>query len=228
MPNEMGSAAPRVFFGLSDEDRAMAAPLVQALRSAGVRLETGHAAEEDRLASFAVVLALVTPASLLSHSWRSAFLLAVRLQKHVVCLLHPDAALTPAMQMLLGGLTVLPFGPECGRDLLSDSRIAACIETGPRFSLLPEEGPAVPVPPSGLVIGRDPSCTLRLTDPSVSRFHARITFEDGVAGLTDTDSMNGTLLNGILLESGDTCEMETEDEILIGSCRFIFRERPAH
>lgn len=46
-----------------------------------------------------------------------------------------------------------------------------------------------------LVIGRGDDCDLRLSDPSVSRVHARITLVDGHVYLEDSGSRWGTLVN---------------------------------
>src|SRR5580698_8206233 len=52
-----------------------------------------------------------------------------------------------------------------------------------------------------LVIGRGDDCDLRLSDPSVSRIHARITLVDGHVYLEDAGSRWGTLVNNKPTES---------------------------
>ena len=47
-----------------------------------------------------------------------------------------------------------------------------------------------------LLVGRHHACDIVLSDVSVSRRHARLTFRDGNWVLRDLDSTNGTLLNG--------------------------------
>lgn len=54
----------------------------------------------------------------------------------------------------------------------------------------------VPVPPSGLTIGRGADQDIRLPDRTVSRRHARIELVDGAYWLDDAGSLNDTLLNG--------------------------------
>jgi FHA domain len=51
--------------------------------------------------------------------------------------------------------------------------------------------------PDELVVGRLPSCEVVLSDPSVSRRHARLFFRDGSWLIQDLDSKNGTVLNGV-------------------------------
>jgi pSer/pThr/pTyr-binding forkhead associated (FHA) protein len=61
-------------------------------------------------------------------------------------------------------------------------------------------------------IGREPSSSVCLNDPSVSRGHARITIENGVATLEDMKSKNGTQVMGEavtsprVLKDGDEVE----------------------
>ena len=50
-------------------------------------------------------------------------------------------------------------------------------------------------------VGREPSCTVCIQDPSVSRGHARITIEQDEATLEDLNSKNGTQVMGELLNA---------------------------
>src|SRR5689334_10048890 len=53
------------------------------------------------------------------------------------------------------------------------------------------------LPRSGdVVVGRCEDVDLRLSDPSVSRRHARIAMRAGAAHVTDLGSQNGTRVNG--------------------------------
>jgi pSer/pThr/pTyr-binding forkhead associated (FHA) protein len=51
----------------------------------------------------------------------------------------------------------------------------------------------LPIP---ITIGREEGNLLRLNDERVSRFHAKIQFDNGDVILTDLDSTNGTRING--------------------------------
>ena len=61
-------------------------------------------------------------------------------------------------------------------------------------------------------IGREPGSTVCINDPSVSRGHARVTIEHGVATLEDLKSKNGTQVMGEpvssprVLKDGDEVE----------------------
>src|SRR5437660_681423 len=64
---------------------------------------------------------------------------------------------------------------------------------------------------SEMIIGRDPTAEIQLSDQSVSRKHAKVTKEDGRVKLTDLGSANGTVLNGKKLNSGDSAYLAKED-----------------
>jgi hypothetical protein len=63
-----------------------------------------------------------------------------------------------------------------------------------------------------LLIGRHPRCDLVVSDLSVSRRHAQLTFRDGVWVIQDLASTNGTSVNGsrvgrITLHAGDVVSL---------------------
>ena len=64
------------------------------------------------------------------------------------------------------------------------------------------------------VIGRSPGSDIRVNSKSVSRNHAVLTrYDDGSWTITDTDSQNGTFVNG---ERVSICPLEPEDVIGVG------------
>ena len=63
-------------------------------------------------------------------------------------------------------------------------------------------------------IGREPTSTVCINDPSVSRGHARILVEDGHATLEDLSSKNGTQVMGQLIRSATV--LKDGDEIEFG------------
>jgi hypothetical protein len=64
-----------------------------------------------------------------------------------------------------------------------------------------------------LLIGRHYACDVVLTDPSVSRRHARVVFRDGGWILQDLASTNGTTVNGALV---GRCALEPGDHLVLG------------
>lgn len=62
----------------------------------------------------------------------------------------------------------------------------------------------VPLDKPVITVGREPSCTIRVDSPYVSRQHARIELREGQAILVDLGSRNGSLLNGERVQGSTT------------------------
>ncbi|MBA3503694.1 MAG: FHA domain-containing protein [Deltaproteobacteria bacterium] len=79
---------------------------------------------------------------------------------------------------------------------------------------------ALPDPPTDVTVGSDPSCELRLDDPTrrTSRRHAKLVYDDGKWRLRDLRSKNGLRLDGAHRE---TFELEPGSEIGIGGLTLI-------
>jgi diguanylate cyclase (GGDEF)-like protein len=104
------------------------------------------------------------------------------------------------------------------RELARAREQAACLiiirghPQGHRFSVtLPEA-----------VIGRDESAEIVVSDPSISRRHAKIAQADGKVTLTDLASSNGTFVNDKRLEPGTSVVLAKEDMIKLGNTIFKF------
>src|SRR5438874_3045582 len=72
-----------------------------------------------------------------------------------------------------------------------------------------------------VTIGREEGNVLRLNDERVSRFHAKVQFDNGEVIITDLDSTNGTRVNGNVvqirrLRPGDRVHVE-RSILLFGS-----------
>ncbi|MCH1494142.1 MAG: FHA domain-containing protein, partial [Rubripirellula sp.] len=80
-------------------------------------------------------------------------------------------------------------------------------EKGRQFLLDPDR-------PSHL--GRGSGCEILLSDPSTSRFHAVVYFEDDSWHLRDTSSRNGTRVNG---QKADTVRLANRSKIQVGSTK---------
>jgi hypothetical protein len=61
-----------------------------------------------------------------------------------------------------------------------------------------------------LTVGRHPACDVVLSDPSVSRRHARLRFRDGTWMLQDLDSRNGTWVNDVRV---GRCRLRPGDQV---------------
>lgn len=79
--------------------------------------------------------------------------------------------------------------------------------------------------PGRTLIGRAPSCDIWLSDPSVSRDHARLERDaDGRWSIVDTRSANGTFVNG---ERVQIAAVHDGDRLKVGECQLTFRSRHA-
>jgi pSer/pThr/pTyr-binding forkhead associated (FHA) protein len=80
-----------------------------------------------------------------------------------------------------------------------------------------------------LRVGRLPDCDVVIDDPSVSKHHATLSWDEAAlqAQVTDEGSSNGTEVNGVEVKA--TRAMNDGDEIAFGDARFLFlRTRSLH
>lgn len=80
----------------------------------------------------------------------------------------------------------------------------------------PEEGQSFTLTESSITVGRDPTADIVLSDPEVSRQHARFTRTDAGYQLQDLGSTNGTFVDGRRL-SGEVVSLEPGAVITMGS-----------
>lgn len=66
-------------------------------------------------------------------------------------------------------------------------------------------------------IGRDRSNGIIIADPKVSKFHALVTFEKGDGYIKDSNSTNGTYLNGKRIPAGKRVKLNDGDKIKVGA-----------
>jgi pSer/pThr/pTyr-binding forkhead associated (FHA) protein len=107
--------------------------------------------------------------------------------------------------------------------------IGEATETGPTGVATPSltiaghEPVTVALTEPVVVIGRDRDCGVVLDDITVSRQHAELRREGDAVVLTDLDSLNGTYLNRIPV---DSAVVHDGDTIWIGDHRMTFRSPP--
>lgn len=117
--------------------------------------------------------------------------------------LHSEAALRQRIAALRPALAGAPPAPALAfppRLPLAPSPVSGQAWTPPPLQLLvttgEQAGHAMPLV-AGLTIGRNPAAaTFVLTDPEVSGLHARVEQNGGLPVLVDTNSRNGTYVNG--------------------------------
>jgi pSer/pThr/pTyr-binding forkhead associated (FHA) protein len=78
-------------------------------------------------------------------------------------------------------------------------------------------GQRVAIPPTGLTIGRETDNMLIIPDPSVSRHHARIAFENGALVVYDLNSTNGVFVNEQRISKQS---LRAGDIVRFGTARF--------
>lgn len=141
----------------------------------------------------------------------------------------------------------MPQCPACGAEVGAET--AECPSCGARLAeptaafepvgaphpeteaVSPSEGPVLVVrkgPQLGeqffidrarLTLGRDPASDVFLNDMTVSRMHAVIDCEADVVTITDAGSLNGTYVNGEVVESA---VLENGDVVQIGTFQMVF------
>lgn len=82
-------------------------------------------------------------------------------------------------------------------------------------------GRVVPVEEGGLEIGRSPENDLIVEDDDVSRFHARLLFENGSLWIRDAGSRNGVFVNDKRIPEHKA--LKVGDRVRIGSTIFQVR-----
>ncbi|KAA5539842.1 FHA domain-containing protein [Roseiconus nitratireducens] len=84
----------------------------------------------------------------------------------------------------------------------------------------PEKGRHFPLDPDRpMHIGRGSTCEIMLSDPVCSRFHAVIFFDEDAWQIRDTDSRNGTLVNG---QKIDTAQLHDQALLTVGATELRF------
>lgn len=69
------------------------------------------------------------------------------------------------------------------------------------------------------VLGRSPDCELVIDEDTVSKQHAQIDWNDGIAVLHDLKSANGVFVNGVKVAIH---KLTDNDLIMLGSARMFF------
>src|SRR3954467_9372087 len=73
--------------------------------------------------------------------------------------------------------------------------------------------------PTPVTIGREEGNILRLNDERVSRFHAKVQFDNDEIILTDLESTNGTRVNGNVIQ---TRRLRAGDRVGLGRSVLLF------
>ena len=118
------------------------------------------------------------------------------------------SVLAPGDEMRVGDTTLRVEGKTTTVADQEPTHWSLSVRTGP------DAGMEQVLHEGSLVIGRDGAADMRLTDSRVSTNHVRITLRGQVATVTDLDSANGTLVDG--LPVGDEVAIRSGAEIQVG------------
>ncbi len=102
------------------------------------------------------------------------------------------------------------------------------MENPPRLVITqgPQPGKAFTLDQASLTIGRDPSNQIVISNPQVSRRHARIQKQADLVIIEDMGSTNGTFVNGMQLSSPHT--LSNGDSIGLGDAvKLTYQSAPA-
>ena len=83
---------------------------------------------------------------------------------------------------------------------------------------------ALPAGRTTVTVGRSPSCDCVISDPTVSRRHARVSRRDDRWFLSDFGSTNGTRVNGWRVT--EEVEVRPGDRVAFGTARYRLTFRP--
>ncbi len=125
---------------------------------------------------------------------------------------HADLALSEIG--LYEGAHILPADAVPARREPPETALELCVIAG--F----DAGKRLPLPPRGVVVGRDPDCDLVLGDDGVSRRHLQVQPSPGGlrATITDLESVNGTWVEGTRI--GQPTEVEPKTVFEAGDVAF--------
>jgi pSer/pThr/pTyr-binding forkhead associated (FHA) protein len=82
------------------------------------------------------------------------------------------------------------------------------------------QGQDYPLRQREVVIGRGRQSDVQISDPKISRKHARLLFDEDYIKLEDLGSAHGTLVNG---ERGESFMLKDGDVIAMGETLLVFK-----
>ena len=71
-------------------------------------------------------------------------------------------------------------------------------------------------------MGRDKHNAIIISDPRVSKFHAVMTFKKGIGYIRDTNSSNGTYINGEKITTNKDIRLNNKDKIFLGKTEITY------
>jgi pSer/pThr/pTyr-binding forkhead associated (FHA) protein len=87
---------------------------------------------------------------------------------------------------------------------------------------LETQGKSKNLPNKIFAIGRDRRNAVIIADSKVSKFHALVTFKDGAVFIRDSNSTNGTYINGKAIEPNKDIKLNNKDIIIVGDTKITY------
>lgn len=79
-----------------------------------------------------------------------------------------------------------------------------------------------PLTLANVSVGRSPGTTIQLDTETISRYHFSLSNHEGEVRLSDSESQNGTFVDGVRVPEGDYVVLAGGEEISIGHLRILF------
>jgi len=119
------------------------------------------------------------------------------------------------------------YDDRTSREIIADGAVADVEWTASAMLVVkrgPNAGSRFPLHHPVTSAGRDPRSDIFLDEVTVSRRHAEFRLERGELHVADIDSLNGTYVNGQLI---DSAVLTDGDEIQMGKFRLVLLIQPA-
>ncbi len=88
-----------------------------------------------------------------------------------------------------------------------------------------DENEKIYIDRSPFIVGKNwEGVNYRISDASVSRFHARLSVSDDIISVTDLGSLNGTYINGIKLKEHTSHSLSVNDELFFSKCKYTVKK----
>lgn len=129
--------------------------------------------------------------------------------RYLLCIIAAAALVFCALMMLF---TAYREKKTCDKRWNKISDAMELVEPGITYRLECDE----------VLIGRHTSADVRISDASVSRYHAVLTLANGIWTINDIGSKTGVYVNGNKVEQ---CRLHDNDVIKLGSHRLTIRKR---
>lgn len=241
--NTLGGDKKYIFAVFSDKDERRVMGIIDQLSDIGVNVRYDNGTNDciEPLNVCNAVLLFVSNNIIGAHNCRSRLNNAVIAQKPVVAVYLEKTHLTPTMELQLSSASSVllwetdekelfeillnnEFVKECSQQdvLCGDNEPYATDDSS--FVLIREKtGEKISIPRAGLRLGRRRSlCDYTVEgNKTLSRLHATFGVNNDRCTVTDNDSLNGVYINGVRLPANACAELKENDELRLGSERFI-------